>query len=185
MKIAVYSGSFNPLHKGHQAIMEYLTQKAGFDCVYLIVTPQNPFKQSHSLPAGQARFDAAVEAVARHPQLKVKVLDIELRMTPPQYTIRTLDTLRSLEPQNEFCLVIGADNLDGFQGWRDYRRILREYGVAVFPRKGYHRGHCRARLLREDAGYRINLLKAPLVTISSTQIRDAQSRGEDMSRWLM
>lgn len=183
MNIAVYSGSFNPLHKGHLAIIRFLTQKAGFDLVYLVVTPQNPFKQTHSLPAGQDRFDAAVEAIGRYPDLKVKLLDIELKMTPPQYTIRTLDTLKALEPENEFTLVIGADNLDNFQGWRFHERILLEYGVVVFPRKGYHRGHARARLLREDPNYRIALLKAPLVTISSTEIRHGLAEGRDMSAW--
>lgn len=185
MNIAVYSGSFNPLHKGHEAIIRFLTQEAGFDMVYLVVTPQNPFKVSHSLPAGEERFRAAVEAVSRHPDLKVQVEDIELKMTPPQYTIRTLDTLRAREPGNEFTLVIGADNLASFAGWRFHERILREYGVVVFPRKGYHRGHDRDRLLREDPSYRIRLLKAPLVTISSTQIREGLAAGKDMSRWLM
>ena len=185
MKIAVYSGSFNPLHKGHQAIMEFLTREAGFDCVYLIVTPQNPFKERHTLPAGQERFDAAVAAVARHPELKVKVLDIELKMTPPQYTIRTLDTLHQMEPENDFTLVIGADNLANFAGWRFHERILLDYGVVVFPRKGYHRGHDKARLLRENPAYKIRLLKAPLVTISSTEIRNGLNEGRDMSRWLM
>ena len=185
MHVAVYSGSFNPLHKGHEAIIRYLTTEAGFDIVYLVVTPQNPFKVKHSLPTGRARFDAAVEAVSRHPDLKVKVEDIELEMTQPQYTIRTLDTLRAREPENDFTLVIGADNLAGFQGWLFHERILREYGVVVYPRKGYHRGHARARLLKEDPSYKITLIKAPLVTISSTEIRNAKSSGKDMSNWLM
>ena len=185
MKIAVYSGSFNPLHKGHEAIIRFLTQDAGFDKVYLVVTPQNPFKVTHSLPAGEERFQAAVEAVKRHPDLKVEVKDIELKMTPPQYTIRTLDTLREKEPENDFTLVIGADNLASFAGWRFHERILREYGVVVFPRKGFHRGHDKARLLKEDPSYIIRLLKAPLVTISSTEIRAGMAAGKDMSGWLM
>ena len=185
MNIAVYSGSFNPLNKGHEAIIRFLTRDAGFDCVYLVVTPLNPFKQKHSLPAGQDRFDAALQALSRHPDLKVKADDIELRMTPPQYTIRTLDTLRDREPENSFTLVIGADNLESFPRWRDYSRILREYGVVVFPRKGYHRGHLKARLLKEDPSYKITLLKAPLVTISSTEIRESMAAGKDMSKWLM
>lgn len=185
MRIAVYSGSFNPMHKGHEAIIRFLTRNAGFDCVYLVVTPLNPFKQNHSLPAGQARFDAAVEAIGRHPDLKVKADDIELRMLPPQYTIRTLDALKAREPENDFTLVIGADNLESFPRWRDYSRILKEYGVVVFPRKGYHRGHLKARLLKEDPSYKITLLKAPLVTISSTEIREGMAAGKDMSQWLM
>ena len=185
MNIAVYSGSFNPLHKGHEAIIRFLTREAGFDQVYLVVTPQNPFKQSHSLPAGKDRFQAALDAIARHPDLKVSAQDIELTMTPPQYTIRTLDALREREPEHHFTLVIGADNLANFQGWRFHERILLEYGVVVFPRKGYHRGHARARLLKENPNYKITLLKAPLVTISSTQIREGLAAGKDMSRWLM
>lgn len=185
MQVAVYSGSFNPLHIGHEAIIRFLTEKAGFDMVYLVVTPQNPFKVKHSLPAGQERFDAAVEAVARHPELKVQLEDIELRMKPPQYTVRTLDALKAREPENDFTLVIGADNLASFQGWLFHERILLEYGVVVFPRKGYHRGHAKARLLKENPAYKIGLLKAPLVTISSTDIRNGLAAGKDMSKWLM
>ena len=185
MKIAVYSGSFNPLHKGHEAIIRYLTAKAGFDIVYLVVTPQNPFKEKHSHPTGRERFEAALKAVERHPDLKVKVLDIELNMPSPQYTIRTLDALQAMEPQNSFTLVIGADNLEKFGGWRYHERILLEYGVAVFPRKGYHRGHARARLLKENPAYRIHLFKAPNVDISSTEIREALEAGRDIQSWLM
>lgn len=185
MNIAVYSGSFNPLHKGHEAIIRFLTREAGFDLVYLVVTPQNPFKQAHTLPTGQGRYEAALEAIARHPDLKVVAQDIELTMTPPQYTIRTLDALKEREPEHDFTLVIGADNLENFAGWRFHERILLEYGVAVFPRKGYHRGYARARLLRENPNYKIRLLKAPLVTISSTRIREGVAAGKDMSRWLM
>jgi nicotinate-nucleotide adenylyltransferase len=115
----------------------------------------------------------------------VKAQDIELTMTPPQYTIRTLDALKEREPEHDFTLIIGADNLENFAGWRFHERILLEYGVAVFPRKGYHRGHARARLLKENPAYKIRLLKAPLVTISSTQIREGVAAGKDMSRWLM
>ena len=185
MNIAVYSGSFNPLHIGHLAIIRFLTEEAGFDSVYLVVTPLNPFKQTHSLPSGQGRFDAAVAAVGRHPELKVQLEDIELKMPPPQYTIRTLDALREREPENRFTLVIGADNLASFQGWRFHERILLEYGVVVFPRKGYHRGHARARLLKENPAFQIRLLDAPRVDISSTEIREGLAAGKDMSKFLM
>ena len=137
MKIAVYPGSFNPLHIGHLAILRYLTSEMDFDQVYLIVSPQNPFKGKDMLLSGQERFEAAVRAVARHPELKVRVDDIELHMPAPQYTIRTLDALSRREPQGSFSLVIGADNLQSIRRWRDAGRILTEYGVTVYPRKGY------------------------------------------------
>ena len=185
MRIAVYSGSFNPLHVGHQAIMERLTREGAFDWVYLVVSPQSPFKDAANALSGRDRYEAAVAAVKRHPEIKVWVDDIELGMEPPHYTIRTLDALREREPENEFTLVIGADNLESFPRWRDYGRILREYGIVVFPRKGYHRGHLKALLMRECPDYRIELLKAPRIDISSTEIRDGLAAGRDMSSWLM
>ncbi len=184
MKIAVYSGSFNPLHIGHLAILRYLVKTAGYQRVLLIVSPQSPFKDAASNLSGQARYEAACEALARHPELKgIEASDIELSMKPPHYTIRTLDTLRARNPKDSITLVVGADNLESFPRWREYKRILKEYGIAVYPRKGYHRGHLKARLMKEDSSYKIELLNAPLVTISSTEIRSAD--GKDMSKWLM
>ena len=187
MKTAVYSGSFNPLHIGHLAIIRHLIEDAGFDCVYLIVSPKNPLKDGISAATGQDRFNAAVTAVNRHPELnsKVKVDNIELNMSEPHYTIRTLEALREREPENSFTLTIGADNLAGFRRWRDYRRILKEFGIAVFPRTGFDLESIKDDLLKEDPDYKITLLKAEMVDISSTTIREALKSGQDMSDWLM
>lgn len=211
MRIAVYSGSFNPLHIGHKAIMEYLTSEKKFDWVYLIVSPKNPLKSNISVDSGEARFNAAVEALGRHPELNVKVDDIELKMPPPHYTIKTLDALKRREPENEFTLIIGADNLSSIHRWRDFPRILAEYGVAVYPRTGFDIASLRRELMEEcksfpslyvldeaESGadrltledtdnhfYDIEILDAPLVDISSTEIRDGIMQGHDMSEYLM
>ena len=188
MKIAVYSGSFNPLHKGHQAIMEHLTHEKGFDWVYLVVSPQSPFKDASNNLTAHDRYNAAIDAVRRHPELHVWVDDIELNMEPPQYTIKTLDALKAREPENDFTLVIGADNLASFRGWRDSRRILKEYGVVVFPREGYDIKAIKDDLLNDPEGssFKIQLMEdAPLVNISSTEIRNALAEGRDLSDWLM
>ena len=133
MKIAVYTGTFNPLHIGHLSIIRYMTESG----VYLIVSPQSPFKEFMKAETGTERYRAAVKALARHPELKAKADDIELHMPAPQYTIRTLDALRAREPENDFTLVIGGDNLPDIDRWKDWKRILTEYGVAVYPRKGH------------------------------------------------
>lgn len=203
MRIAVYSGSFNPLHIGHLAIMRYLTEDMGFDMVYLVVSPKNPIKDTVSADTGSERYEAAVEAVARHPELKVRVDGIELEMPAPQYTIRTLDALAAREPDNTFVFVLGADNLADIRRWRDYGRILSDYGVAVYPRKGYDMSRIRADLMAEcvqpavqtpaagsarpDNGiYRITLMEdAPVVDISSSELRAAFAAGIDASAYLM
>lgn len=212
MKIAVYSGSFNPLHIGHKAIMEYLTRQQEYDWVYLVVSPKNPLKDSISADSGEERYKAAVEAVKRHPELHVWVDNIELEMDPPHYTIKTLDALKHREPENDFTLVMGADNLQDIHRWRDFPRILSEYGVAVYPRQGFDLEQIKRQLIEEcryfpapyvlDANemapegmrsleetlrdtYNIEIIDAPIVDISSTEIREGIAAGKDMSAWLM
>ena len=222
MRVAVYSGSFNPLHIGHLAIIRHLIEEAGFDCVYLIVSPKNPLKDGIRSDSGQERYEAAVAAVNRHfgnpsvvntyvedvtppdkgcPTIgrtgafgivstidgfpKVKVDDIELNMPEPHYTIRTLDALVERELENSFTLTVGADNLADIRRWRDYQRILKDYGIAAFPRTGFDLESIKSDLLSEDPSYRITILKAEMVDISSTEIRNSLAEGKDVSEYLM
>ena len=201
MKIAVYGGSFNPLHIGHLAIMKHLVEVAGFDAVYLVVSPKNPLKEI-SCDSARDRYNAAVEAVSRHfvdkadqevwndqtvaaRATRVRVDDIELNMPAPHYTIRTLEALKEREPENNFTLIMGADNLAIIRNWKEYRTILKDFGVAVYPREGHDLAEIKQDLLKEDPAYKIRLLDAPLVTVSSTEIREALSNGEDISHLLM
>jgi len=183
--IAIYSGSFDPLHIGHKAILEQLTPRNGFDGCYLVVSPQNPLKSHFQLKSARERYQNAVAAIKRYPQLHVRVDDIELGMDPPYYTIRTLDALKEREPDKRFTLIIGADNLAIIRQWKDYTRILLEYGVAVYPRKDLEAEAIREDLLKENSLYDIAVIEAPLVDISSTRIREGMARGEDMSAYLM
>ncbi|MCQ2178456.1 MAG: hypothetical protein MJY42_06215, partial [Bacteroidales bacterium] len=164
--------------------------------------------------SAEDRYQAAIEAVRRHPQLHVWVDDIELRMPRPHYTIKTLDALKRREPENDFTLVIGADNLARIHKWRDFPRILSEYGVAVYPRKGFDVAKIREKLYEECSKvrmpayvldnaethilngtasleddfmnlYKIQIIDAPIVDISSTEIRNGVAQGRDMSGFLM
>ena len=221
IKAAVYSGSFNPLHIGHLAIMKYLVGEGGFDKLHLIVSPKNPLKDGISSASGPERFQAAVEAVNRHfpPQPEVArygddmpptargwmrkaqtgvigisatsgrqsviVDDIELNMPEPHYTIRTLDALKEREPETAFTFVLGSDNLADIRRWRDYTRILLEFGVVVYPRIGFDTEAVKQDLLKENPAYKIEIIDAELVNISSSEIREKKASGQDVSGWLM
>ena len=185
MRIAVYPGSFDPLHIGHQAIMEYLTRDSGFDWVYLVISPQNPFKDPAKALNAEQRYRDAIAAARRNPELHVWVDNIELSMDPPHYTIRTLDALRKREPDNEFTLVVGADNLQRILQWRSSFRILTEYGIAVYPRRGYDVEAIRDGILKILPCSKIQIINAPIIDISSTRIREGLAAGEDMSGWMM
>lgn len=187
MRIAVYSGSFNPLHIGHLAILRCLCE-SDFDRVLLVVSPQNPLRCDISKDSSESRYQAACEAVSRHPEISEKVYadNIELNMPAPTYSIRTLDALKAKYPGDEITLVIGADNLDNIHRWRDYDRILTEYGVVVYPRKGFEIESIKASLEEEGLGrYKIRIIDAPMVDISSTAIRERMAVGENVDKFLM
>lgn len=202
MKIAVYSGSFNPFHKGHLTVVRYMLEHCGFDKVYLVVSPQNPFKDSSIADSGRERLEAVREAVGRNGlSSRVLVDDIEFGMPLPSYTVRTLDALQAREPDNRFTLIVGGDNLHTMLSWCEGERIMTQYGIVVYPRDGYDiRRDCRVlrlkhrnaeRVFMSDAPdfkhkpLRIKLLtEAPLVDVSSSEIREMLSSGEDVSSLL-
>lgn len=190
METAVYSGSFNPLHIGHLAILQHLVKS--FDKVLLVVSPKNPLKESASALDGPARLEAAKAAVERHPELAadteqgyVQVSDIEFGLPLPNYTINTLDALQEKFKLDRFVLVMGGDQIADIRRWKDYKRILGEYGVAVFPREGFDLEAIKENLLQENPIYKISIMKMPLVTVSSTEIRNALAEGRDASGLLM
>lgn len=196
----VFGGSFNPLHIGHLAILRALCGRAEVGRVLLVVSPRNPLKDNISEDSATERLQAAREAIARHPELagKAEVSDIEFRLGPPNYTIHTLDALRNETPDrvggdvrktapsfpaptgDPLALAIGGDQLADFRRWKDYARILLEYGLLVYPREGFDSPALRDDLLAENPSYRITLLDAPLFNISSTALREGLiSRPED------
>ena len=188
----VFGGSFNPLHIGHLAILRALCERDDVARVLLVVSPKNPLKDNISADSAAARLQAARQALVRHPELggKVKVCDIEFRLSPPNYTIRTLDALAKemnlnaaiprTDPDAEagrsagtsLRLAVGGDQLADFRRWKDYARILLEYGLLVYPREGFDSAALRESLLAENPSYRITLLDAPLFNISSTALRE-------------
>ena len=176
MRIGVYSGSFNPVHNGHIALADYLVQHSVVDEVWLIRTPLNPLKAKADL-MGNAERRAMLElAIEGHEGLRV--CDIEDNLPSPNYTICTLQALQRQYPQNEFFLVIGADNWQIFDRWRDWQVILRDFHVVVYPRPGYP-------LPAGEAAFpTVLFVDAPQYDISSTEIRQRLQSGQSLSGWV-
>ncbi|MDD2584116.1 MAG: nicotinate (nicotinamide) nucleotide adenylyltransferase [Bacteroidales bacterium] len=175
MDVALYFGSFNPLHIGHISICKYLLKATNIDELRLIVSPLNPLKNKSSAINSKERLQNVKEAVKKATLgNRVVVSNIEYKMTPPLYTINTLNKLRQEEPNNNFILIIGADNLEIIEKWHKWEEILKEFPVWVYPRSGFN----AEKLCKK---YRCKLLTAPLIEISSTQIREAEKAGVDMS----
>lgn len=178
MNIALYFGSFNPIHLGHTALAKYVLCHGGVDELWLVVSPNNPLKESSELADEKLRLQMA--KIATRSIEGVKVSDIEFGMPKPNYTINTLRTLSSHYPEHNFSLVIGSDNMRLFDRWREHEAILRDYTVLVYPRE-------RDDLMSLHALYpQMHILKgAPLLQVCATQIRKALASGShEYDNWL-
>ena len=176
-RVMLYFGSFNPIHKGHIALAEYAVEKGLCDELVLVVSPQSPYKQAEELAPEMDRFEMAETACAasRYPD-RIKPSVVEFLLPKPSYTI---DTLRYLAENHgadmEFSILMGADQIERLDGWKEYDRIL-EYPVYVYPRRGERVDRFPGRItVLEDA---------PLQDFSATQIRGRIGRGEDVSQML-
>lgn len=109
-------------------------------------------------------------------------------MLPPYYTINTLKELSKRNENGIFTLAIGADNLTNIREWKDYDIILKEYGVIVFPRGAEDIQYLEAlkdELLLEDKNYKIEIEHTITPSISSTEIRNAIEKGDNVEHLLM
>lgn len=175
MNIVLYFGSFNPIHIGHLALANYVQSYGGFDELWFVVTPCNPFKRDQQLWDDDLRLELARRATRDCPFLNVS--DVEFTLPRPSYTANTLRRLRELYPEHAFTLLMGGDNWAGFPKWRESDEILRMCQVLVYPRPGYE---LDATALPQG----VRLLQAPLLEISSTFIRQAMGEGRDMRYFL-
>ena len=124
----LYSGSFNPIHRGHLAVAEQVLQAFPGSELWLVVSPQNPLKSETDLAPEQHRLEMARIAV-RHSLLheRMQVCDIEFSLPKPSATIHTLQALSARHPQRSFSLLIGSDNAACFNQWIAYQEILERY----------------------------------------------------------
>jgi nicotinate-nucleotide adenylyltransferase len=176
MNIALYFGSFNPIHLGHLKLAGWLIDNEIVDEVWFVVSPCNPLKDQSELIDEYIRLDMLMLAIQNHP--KFKVSDIEFVMPIPSYSIDTLHELTSQFPDNQFKLIIGSDNALVFDQWKDYEMLLKEYPVLVYPRCSYDFATVA------DKYPQMQLLSTPYFNISSTQIRESIANKKDVSQWL-
>lgn len=174
-RIAIFGGSFNPVHIGHLILADFARVNCNFDEVWLMLSPLNPLKAENTeLLPDNIRLDMLRLALQDSPGLSE--CDIELSMPRPSYTVDTLRELHRRFPDCDFTLLIGADNYADFKQWRDPDEILRLAGVTVYPRPGYP--------MPDGSVPGVTPLHAPMIEISSTDIRRAAAEGRIVSHML-
>ncbi|MFC5194081.1 nicotinate (nicotinamide) nucleotide adenylyltransferase [Bizionia hallyeonensis] len=170
MKIGLYFGTFNPIHIGHLIIANQLAEQSDLDQIWLVVTPQSPFKKKQSLLDNYQRLEMVFRATEEYDKLQPS--DIEFALPQPNYTVNTLAHLQEKYPHHEFSLIMGEDNLKSFHKWKNYQVILDNHDIYVYPR--ISEGIIETQF---DGHKRIHHINAPIIELSSTFIRQSIKDG--------
>ena len=198
----LYFGSFNPFHIGHAAVAKHVAALPWVEELWFVLSPKNPVKESNTLQDANLRWDDLQRVVARlnkecqvtedqkdtglNPvgvtpatkiigkKTKFSACDIEFHLEPPLYTYNTLKRLSNDFPDRNFALLMGGDNINILHRWYRGEEIMAKYPVLVYPREGVD----TPSLCKEKGAIYID---APQVDVSSTQIRNLQQQGEDVS----
>ena len=134
MRVGLLGGSFNPAHDGHLHISSLARQVLRLDQVWWLVSPQNPLKDKGDMARLAVRVAQARRLTAQMPWIKVISPETGFRTN---LTHVTLTLMRQRCPRQQFCWLMGADNLQGFGRWQYHDRIARAIPIAVLDRPGY------------------------------------------------
>ena len=191
--VALLGGSFDPVHNGHVALAALFAKLLVPDELR-IIPAGNPWQKAGGLKANGAQRVAMLELAFAEAALPVKLDLQEIERTTPSYTIDTLRNVRAeLGPQASIVFLMGADQLQQLDSWRDWRALFELAHIGVAARPGYSLAEAalppavaQELLLRQGSldqlrstpsghGYLAQTLD---VDISATQVRAALQRGE-------
>lgn len=161
MKIALYFGSFNPVHIGHLIIANHVLNHCDVDRVWFIVSPHNPLKESSTLLQENHRYRMVQLAIENEP--KFRASNFEFKLPRPSYTIETMTHLQAKYPQHTFQIVMGSDSFSNISRWKNYKQLLKQFSIIIYKRPGFE--------IDLSLSKNIQILEAPLLDISSTFIR--------------
>lgn len=173
-KVGLYFGTFNPIHIGHLAIANHMVEFSELDEIWFVITPQSPFKVKQSLLEDNHRYQMVSEATKDYPKLKPSKIEFDLPQ--PNYTVHTLAYLtEKYRADYDFCLIMGEDNLKSFHKWKNYKAILENHDLYVYPRISEDKVEHRF-----EAHHKIHKVDAPIMEISSTFIRKNHKKGKNI-----
>lgn len=167
MKIGLYGGSFNPPHYGHLALAHAFKLQAKLDLVWILVVPEPSHKPGQMLAAYQHRLAMTCLLFDRVQGLEIN--RIEERLSAPHYTYQTIQALKAQYPDTSFYLCLGEDNLAQFMEWMKPDVIVDAVELLIAPRSGIN---AYRDYLPESWLPRIHFIDTPLLSVSSSQIRN-------------
>ena len=169
MKIALFGGSFNPVHNDHIKVINSVLEKKLVDEVWIIPCKDHPFEKE--LAPFKNRFEMLTLATEKIPY--VKISDIENKTHGKSYSYSTVMELKKQNPKDEFYFIIGTDILESIDKWFNYKELFKEVEFFIFSRQGFP--------MKEIDGMKYKFIQDIVGKISSTEVRSRLQNGDSVS----
>jgi len=176
-RIGIFGGSFNPPHLAHLIVAEIVCEQFGLDRAYWLTSFQSPLKSVEDMAPTRHRI--AMTRLAIEGNERFHFSDVEIRRGGISFTIETIRLLQDAQPDVDFRLIVGSDNLAAFDSWVEPQEILDRVRLIVFRRPG-----TEDVIATSERDERIDYAAAPLLEISGTDIR-SRIRAQESIRYMV
>lgn len=197
-KVGVFGGSFNPIHQGHINSMLTVADLMNLTTIKVVPALQAPLKLPTEGPSPEQRLEMVKLGVKDYPEI-IEVDEVELKREGTSYTIDTIEQYLKSQHEEEVYLIVGADQFEKFDQWRNYGDILSKVNLIVTTRPGAQLPKSKddfpegIKALVEifdydqaalSTGKTINFIKLKDVNVSATEIRKRLRTGRSVAQFL-
>lgn len=180
MNIAVLGASFDPSHNGHLTIAKNVLRSKKIDKVILMPVNIHPFAKRLI----EARHRLAMAKLLK--EKNIEISDLELRKKSTSYSIETLRILQQKYPKDKFYWIIGSDHLQNFTKWRDWEKIINDFGLVIVARNIHTDIAKEFKKIINTKGLSKNIIilhpkKFPPIDVSSSEIKKRIKEGKTIS----
>jgi nicotinate-nucleotide adenylyltransferase len=177
VRIALFGGTFDPVHYGHLRLAEEAREAANLERVLFVPANASPLRLQEPLSAPHHRLQMLCLATADNPAFEVS--ELEIQRGGVSYTIDTVNAIRNQYPEATLFLILGADALQGFAQWRFPDAIVQECSLLVGVRPT-HALQAILERLPETIRQRVQPVAMPLLDISAHAIRRRVREGRSI-----
>lgn len=179
-KVGILGGTFNPVHMAHLIIAETAREEAGLDDILFIPSGCSYLKDTSKILPARDRINMTGLAIGDNPHFALSTIETDREGN--SYTCDTLLELKKRYPEQEYYLILGADNLFTMEEWKDPEVIFRNAKILAAVRGDRKRSDMEGKTaqLKEKYGADISLLGVRHVDLSSSMIREKVAEGRSI-----
>ena len=167
--VGIYGGSFDPIHLGHLIVAQDCLAQAGLESVIFVPTAQSPLKSHAPRTEDKHRLEMVKRSIAH--QSAFNCSDHEIERGGVSYTIETIQHFKNKQPETEFHLIIGQDQIEQLLAWHAIETLVKTVNFIAVCRPGYTAEPPKI------PGIRFQTIETHAMDISSSEIRERFQNG--------